>query len=92
MTLVDEVEEHMSRSGLAVLAFELTESDVVDDQEGGTAPAFQTTGIGVIGKPGVQVGDQVDAADVADAMLSPTGTHGDGLHDMTLARAGLSSH
>jgi len=90
MTLVDEVEEHMSGGGLAVLPFELAEADVVDDQESGTTPAFQTTRVGVVCEPGIEVGDQVDAAGVTNATLGLAGAHGDGLYDVALARAGLA--
>jgi hypothetical protein len=54
---VDEVEKGVCGGGLVVALPYLAEADIVDDQELGARPSFESSGIGIVGEAGVQVGE-----------------------------------
>lgn len=90
--LVDEIEEGVRRGGLAVVFFDVANTDVVDDKQRRTDPAAQALGVGGVGESGVQIVEQVDGSDVTKGQAAFTGPETDGLEDMALTRAGLAGN
>src|SRR4249920_3447780 len=67
---VEQVEEHVRGGGFVIAAAQLAKPDVVDDQPFRAGPFAEPGVVGLIGQARIQVVDQVDAPDVADADLA----------------------
>ena len=90
MTEIDEVVEHVGGGRLVAVAADLAEAHIIDDQEDRPTPARDTTLVGAIGETGVGIGEEVDAAGVADIEAGLTGTQGQGLQNVTFTGSGLT--
>jgi hypothetical protein len=91
MPAVDQVEEGVGGGGLVVALFDLSEADVIDDEQLGLRPRLEASGVGSVGEASVQVVEQVDAPSIAHRELLLAGASGEGLQDVALtgsARAG----
>jgi len=87
---VDKVVEGVRGGRLLAALLDLTEADIVDDEELGARPTLETAGVGAVGEAGVQVVEEIDAACVAHAEALLAGAQGEGLEEMALARAVLA--
>jgi len=87
---VDEIEEGVSGGGLVVAFLDLAEADIVDDEQVGSGPGFETAAVGGVGEAGVQVVEQVDAAGIADGELLLAGAKAEGLEEVALAGTALA--
>src|ERR1019366_6894978 len=87
---IDEVEEGMGGGGLIVALAYLAQADVVDDQEIGARPGLESSRVGAVGESGVQVGEEIDAARVAQRDALHASAEPERLEDVTLAGAALA--
>ena len=90
MATIDEVVERVSGGRLVAPLLDLSQSDVVDDEQGGCGPGLESARIGAVGEARVEVVEQVDAARVAHADPLLTCAEAEGFEDVALAGAGLS--
>ena len=90
MPTVDEVVEGVRGGRLVTALLDLTEADVVDDQELRTRPGLEASRVGSVGETRVEVVEEVDAARVAHADPLLARAHPEGLEDVALARAALA--
>src|SRR5512145_2841877 len=80
----------MGRGWLVIALLELSEADVVDDEESGASPRSQALGIRTIGEARMQIVEQIDTARVAHRDTSLAGLEGNCLEEVALSRACLS--
>ncbi|MEY4576586.1 MAG: hypothetical protein RL701_1289, partial [Pseudomonadota bacterium] len=90
MSSVDDVVERMRGRGFIVALFDLTEPDVVNDQQVRSRPCFESARIRTVRKAGVQVIEQIDAASVAHADALFARAQCKGFEDVTFASAALA--
>jgi hypothetical protein len=82
---VDEVVEGVRGGRLVSTLLDLTEADVVDDQQLGPSPGLQASGVGAVGEARVEVVEEIDAACVAHPDTLLASSDGKGLEYVTLA-------
>jgi hypothetical protein len=87
---IDEVVEGVSSGRFIAALLDLAEADVVNDQEIGTSPGLEAAGVGAIGKAGVEIIEEVDAAGIAHGEALFAGTECEGLEEVALAGAALA--
>jgi hypothetical protein len=87
---IHEVVQGMRGGRLIATLLDLAEPDIVNDQEVGASPGLEAAGVGAIGKAGVQIIEEVDAAGVAHGEALLAGTEREGLEEMALAGAALA--
>jgi hypothetical protein len=87
VSTIDEVVQGVRGGGLVGTLLDLAEADVVDDEERGARPALEAASIGTIGEAGVEIVEQIDAANVAHANPLLACAQGEGLEEVTLAGA-----
>lgn len=90
MPAIDQVPEHVGGGRGVAVRGDLAEADVVEDDEFVAGPAAQAGLVGAVGEAGVEVGEEVDEAGVADQAAGDAGAQGDGTEDVALAGAGLA--
>lgn len=90
MPAIDQVPEHVGGGRGVAVGGDLAEADVVEDDEFVASPAAQAGLVGAVGEAGVEVGEEVDEAGVADEAAGDAGAQGDGPEDVALTGAGLA--
>lgn len=90
MATVEEVEEHVRGRWFVIAAAELAKADIVNDEPLGASPLPEASLVALVGEPGVEVVDEVDAARVADADLALARAQRERLQDVALAGSTLA--
>src|SRR5436190_15641913 len=90
MPTIDEIVEGVSRRRFIAALLDLSEADVVDDQEVRARPGLEAAGVGAIGEAGVEIIEEVDAPGVAHGEALFAGPKREGLEEVALAGAGLA--
>lgn len=92
VTLVDEVVKGMGSGGLIGTLSDLSDPDVINDEQFGFGPRLEAFRICLIGKASVQVIEQVDATGVTDGDLLLAGAKTECLQEVTFAGTGLAGN
>ncbi len=90
MPTIDEIVEGVSRGRFIAALLDLSEADIVDDQEVRARPGLEAAGVGAIGEAGVEIIEEVDATGVAHGEALLAGPKREGLEEVALAGAGLA--
>src|ERR1035438_630409 len=90
MATIDEVVEGVRGGRLVAALFDLPETDVIDDEQGGGCPGLEPACVRAIGESCMEVVEQIDAAGVAHADPLLARAEAERLEDVTLAGAGLA--
>src|ERR1019366_6128212 len=90
MATIDEVVEGVRGGRLVAALFDLPETDVIDDEQGGGCPGLEAACVRAIGESCMEVVEQIDAAGVAPADPLLARAEAERLEDVTLAGAGLA--
>src|ERR1017187_1834861 len=90
MATIDEVVEGVRGGRLVAALFDLPETDVIDDEQGGGCPGLEAACVRAIGESCMEVVEQIDAAGVAHADPLLARAEAERLEDVTLAGAGLA--
>src|SRR5437016_1796712 len=90
MPLVEQVVEHVRGGGFVVALLDLTEADIIDDEQLGRGPAPQPFVVSVVRDACVEIVDQIDAAGVTDRELLLASAERERLQDVALPGAVLA--
>jgi len=92
VTLVDEVVESVGSGGLVGTLSDLSDPDIVNDEQFWFGPSLETLWIGLVGEASVQVVEQVDATGVADGDLLLASAKAESLEQVAFAGTSLAGN
>lgn len=90
VTAIDEIIECVRGRGLVVTLFDLTKTDIIDDEQSRTGPGLESTRVRAIGKAGVKIIEEIDTTCIAHAYALLTSAKRERFEQMALAGATLA--
>ncbi len=90
VTAVDEIVEGVSGGWLVVTLFDLTQADVIDDEQWWCGPSPEPTSVRAVGQSSVQVVEEIDTAGIAHVNSLLACAECKSLEDVTLAGPALT--